>query len=211
MGLPYNLPAIVSETLPDFKLDTWRLVVLPHLNKAFRQYSGGMGIIGVILFDVRTTLAVVVAATIFLYDKYPWVSAVYVVVWIILRGMQRLKGMVYLEDGVKELNEGSPEFNFYFFDPEQDGRPDTRQPRSLYIKIWRKDQLERERFRDTVRKKKFIVDFNLGEEEADGIDGELTDYDGLGNFAGLAETPKPRFVPKKRSTVQIMQTSHGAQ
>jgi len=53
VGLPDILPVSVQEVFPDFKPDTWRVVVIPYLRKAFRQYSGGVGLCGVIMFDFR--------------------------------------------------------------------------------------------------------------------------------------------------------------
>ena len=66
--------------------------------------------------------------------------------------------------------------------------------------------------RELIREQKFLVDFDLDEDAMDGlqIGGFVEDdYDGLGNFAGKSDVRKPSVKPKKKSTVQVMQTSHG--
>ena len=86
-------------------------------------------------------------------------------------------------------------------------------PRALYICIWRKNDWEMRKHRELIREQKFLVDFNLDEDEFDEYGGKGAliedDYEGLGNFSGNSDMKKPSARPKTLSTVQVMQTSHG--
>jgi len=201
-----QLPQEVSNTFPDFGNDTWKLLVFPTLKKAFYQYTGGIGIVGNILFDVRMSVLIAAALSYFVNEIDHLAGALYLLCWFLLRSFQRIKAESYLEDAIKDLNTMSPKFGFKMFEPDADGKKDGGKLRALYLIVWRKSDIEREMHRNVVQDK-------MWNEDSHDIfsDGDEDDCDGLGGFDGTLDS-RPQYPKRKKkdpeAPLQIYDTTY---
>ena len=230
VGLPSEVPQQVREKYSNFPNDLWVNVVLKTLKPGFQEYSGGVsyGILGMIFFNIVFALA----ATAALYTLIPseplnvWLSIVWMIIWFILRSLQRIRGEGELREKIQDLTRMGPLYKFQLYDPNSDGKLGGNN-NALFLMIGAKNSLEHDRWHEKEEiNEHYMTDFPTtyddddietnkkkkkskssssssssspsrhGHPDKTGVDYYDEDYGGLGDFHGKKEKRKVPIVKK---------------
>ena len=184
--LPNYVPQQVREKYPTFPDELWINVVLKILKPGFQEYSGfiSYGYPGMIFFNI--VFALLIFAVLFfvipilLHVKNAegvgaGVAITWLIVWFILRSLQRIKGEGALRDKINELSRAGPKYKFKLFDPNADGKADGNKNTALFLMVGLKNSLEYDRWQENEGndvEEHYITDFYENESDNDvEVDG----------------------------------------